>query len=73
VTLAAEYRDGPASVDNGDCEPLWVIPATWRIALPDGTLMVANAGSVPMLSKSGGLVTCRGQLDAAQPVLVRAP
>ncbi len=45
VTLAAEYRDGPANVDNGDCEPLWVIPATWRIALPDGTRTVANAGS----------------------------
>ena len=73
VTLAAEYRDGPADVDNGDCSPLWVIPATWRIGLPDGTLTVANAASVPLLSTSGGLVTCRGQLDLAQPAVVGAP
>jgi hypothetical protein len=31
--LAAEYRDGPPSVDGGYCQPLWVMPAAWRVVL----------------------------------------
>jgi hypothetical protein len=73
VLLAAEYRDGPAGVDHGYCEPLWVIPAAWRIELPSGSLTVANASAGRSISKSGGLVTCRGQLDNPQPVLVGSP
>jgi len=66
-TLAAEYRDGPASIDRGYCQPLWVIPAAWRIVLPGGTTFVIrnadprNQGLAP----SGGLITCQGRLGVA--------
>jgi len=65
--LAAGYRDGPARVDHGYCQPLWVIPAAWRIALPGGTSLVIpntdphNRGMAP----TGGLITCQGRLGAA--------
>jgi hypothetical protein len=66
LLLEAEYRDGPASVDRGYCAPLWVIPAAWRVTLPDGqVLTVANAdrfNPVGFDGTSGGLVTCRGEL-----------
>lgn len=66
-TLAAEYRDGPASIDHGYCQPLWVIPAAWRIVLPGGTTFVIrnadprNQGLAP----SGCLITCQGRLGVA--------
>lgn len=69
LTVRAEYRDGPANVDNGLCAPLWVIPASWRVTLPGGaSVVVANVarhshGLVP----SGGFVTCRGRLGVAGP------
>jgi hypothetical protein len=72
ITLRAEYRDGPARVDHGLCVPLWVVPASWRVTLADGTsLVVANVdrhdrGLVP----SGGFVTCRGRLEGAGSVTV---
>ena len=40
VQLISEYRDGPADVDRGLCEPLWVVPASWRVTLPGGILTV---------------------------------
>lgn len=63
--LQAEYRDGPATVDNGFCMPLWVIPAIWRVRLPDGhaiTVPNADPSNSFKLAPSGGLVTCRGKL-----------
>jgi hypothetical protein len=70
--LMAEYRDGPASVDNGLCQPDWVIPASWRVTLPGGaTVVVPNkdpGDAIGLHGAAGGLVTCRGQLDTpAQP------
>jgi hypothetical protein len=73
VPLSAEYRDGPSSVDNGYCERLWVVPATWRVVLPDGkALTVANAdrSNPSKLVRSGGFVTCRGRMGEVQPVSV---
>jgi hypothetical protein len=73
LALQAEYRDGPANVDHGYCEPLWVIPAAWRVTLPDGhALTVANADRLnPEFSgSSGGLVTCRGELGGIRPATV---
>lgn len=65
--LVAEYRDGPASVDNGFCQPDWVIPASWRVTLPAGaTVVVPNKDPddvIGLHGAGGGLVTCRGQLD----------
>jgi hypothetical protein len=69
--LTSEYRDGPANVDNGICEPDWVVPASWRITLASGaTFTVANSDpdNSLRLVTSGGLVTCLGRLSsAAQP------
>jgi hypothetical protein len=66
--LQAEYRDGPATVHNGMCQPDWVIPASWLITLPRGaTVVIPNADlrdPAPMTS-GGGLVTCLGRLGAA--------
>jgi hypothetical protein len=76
ITLSADYRDGPVSVDNGMCNPLWRVPAMWRVVFPDGqALSVANADPAnPIkLVPSGGFVTCRGQLGVAQPADVGAP
>lgn len=74
LVLGAEYRDGPASVDHGYCAPLWVIPAAWRVTLPDGhALTVANADRFNPLGfggSSGGLVTCRGELGGIRPATV---
>jgi hypothetical protein len=74
LALQAEYRDGPASVDHGYCEPLWVIPAAWRVTLPDGyALTVANADRTNppgFGGSSGGLVTCRGELGGIRPAAV---
>jgi hypothetical protein len=74
LALAAEYRDGPASVDHGYCEPLWLIPAAWRVTLPHGqALTVANAdryNPVGFGGSSGGLVTCRGELGGTRPATV---
>jgi hypothetical protein len=68
--LVAEYRDGPASVDNGYCQPDWVIPASWRVTLPAGaTVVVPNQDPgdvIGLHGAAGGLVTCRGQLDTPQ-------
>jgi len=71
--LQAEYRDGPANVDNGLCTPLWVTPATWRVRLPDGqAIRTANEdpGNSFKLAPSGGLVTCRGKLGGDVPAAV---
>jgi hypothetical protein len=68
--LAAPYRDDPAS-PSGLCAAHYVIPARWRVRLPDGSLvMVPNRdnGSFARLSSSGGLVTCRGHLGTASQV-----
>jgi hypothetical protein len=73
VPLYAEYRDGPSAVDNGYCGPLWVVPATWRVVLPDGkALTVANAdrSNPSKLVRSGGFVTCRGRMGMVQPASV---
>jgi hypothetical protein len=73
VPLYAEYRDGPSVVDNGYCEPLWVVPVTWRVVLPDGkSLTVTNAdrSNPSKLVRSGGFVTCRGRMGVAQPASV---
>ncbi|GEM_PF-3389586 len=73
LALAAEYRDGPASVDHGYCEPLWITPAGWRVTLPDGqSLTVPNADpfTSARFSRSGGLVTCRGELAGVPPATV---
>jgi hypothetical protein len=68
--LMAEYRDGPASVDNGYCQPDWVIPASWQVTLPGGaTVVVPNQDPgdvIGLHGAAGGLVTCRGQLDTPQ-------
>lgn len=69
--LMAEYRDGPASVDNGICQPDWVIPASWRVTLPGGAAVVVpnkDPGDPrPLAAASeGGLITCLGQLDTPE-------
>ena len=72
----SEYRDGPASVDSGLCEPLWVVPATWRVVLPGGSaLTVPNADPAnrARLVSSGGFVTCRGRLGVVPPASVTSP
>jgi hypothetical protein len=71
-TFQAEYRDGPASVDNGYCQPDWVIPAAWRIALPGGAAVtVPNADPGNLYGgegqSKGGLITCLGRLGVAAP------
>src|SRR5262249_49977366 len=73
--LIAHYRDGPPRVNHGLCEPLWVIPATWRVKLLGATLSVANRDSADLdkLVLSGGLVTCRGQLGGYGPAPVVSP
>ena len=75
VPLISEYRDGPAGVDGGLCEPLWVVPASWRVTLPGGVLTVANAAAANPagLVRSGGFVTCRGRLGVAAPATVGSP
>jgi len=60
--LMAEYRDGPANVDNGICQPDWVIPAQWRVTLPDGASIAVANHDPDGLWRS--LVTCKGELDA---------
>jgi hypothetical protein len=65
--LDAEYRDGPASIDRGYCQSLWVIPATWRLVLPGAasfTIGNTDPSNNNPLSPSGGLVTCQGKLGA---------
>jgi hypothetical protein len=72
--LAAEYRDGPTA--DGLCSPEWVVPAGWRVGYPDGQArIVANADprDASRLVRSGGLVTCRGQLDTPAPAYVGTP
>jgi hypothetical protein len=68
-TLQAEYRDGPATVDNGYCQPDWVIPASWRVTLPgDATVTVPNVDhGNPYRTPNGGLITCLGRLGVAAP------
>jgi hypothetical protein len=76
VGLQAEYRDGPATVGNGLCMPLWVIPAIWRVMLPDGhaiTTPNADPANSFKLAPSGGLVTCRGKLGASASATVGSP
>jgi hypothetical protein len=76
IPLMSEYRDGPASVARGLCEPLWVVPAMWRVTLPaGGALTVANADSADpaRLVRSGGFVTCRGHLGSTGPATVGSP
>ena len=76
IQLLSEYRDGPAKVDRGYCQPLWVVPAAWRIALPGGgTLGGPNvdARNPFRLVRSGGLITCQGRLGTAGPVTVGPP
>ncbi len=64
-TLAAEYRDGPPSVGRGYCQPLWVIPAAWRVVLANGTFVIRNADPRTRgLAPTGGLITCQGRLGA---------
>ena len=72
IMLQAEYRDGPANVDNGLCAPLWVVPASWRVTLPDSrSLVVANVDRHNRgLVRSGGFVTCRGKLGGVSPATV---
>lgn len=74
-TISAEYRDGPVSVSNGYCQPLWVIPATWRITLAGGaTFLIRNADPYDRgLSPTGGLITCQGRLGSALPPSYLAP
>jgi hypothetical protein len=72
LVLIAEYRDDPAAA-GGLCEPFWVVPAAWRVVFPGGeSLDVANAdpANPTKLVPSGGFVTCRGELSAAQPSAV---
>ncbi len=72
--LAAEYRDGPTA--DGLCSPGWVVPAGWRVTFPDGQARnVANADprDFGKLVSSGGLVTCRGQLDMPSAAYVGSP
>jgi hypothetical protein len=75
VSLISEYRDGPAGVDRGLCEPLWVVPASWRVTLPGGVLTVPNAAAANPggIVSSGGFVTCRGRLGVAAPATVSSP
>ena len=75
IVLQAEYRDGPAKVDSGLCMPDWVVPASWRVTLPDSTsLSVANVDRRdPSLVPSGGFVTCRGRLGGIVPATVGSP
>ncbi len=68
VVLHAEYRDDPKT--GGMCQPNWVVPAAWSVRLASGgQVSVANADSYDptKLVASGGLVTCRGDLEALQP------
>lgn len=72
IPVWAEYRDDPASA-NGLCTGHQVEPATWRITLPSGTsLRTRNADPAGNgnLTPDNGLLTCRGQLNRARPVVI---
>jgi hypothetical protein len=63
-------------VHSGYCQPFWVVPVTWRIALPGGGALAApnvDARNPIRLVRSGGLVTCQGRLGIAGPVTVGPP
>jgi hypothetical protein len=67
MLVSAEYRDDP--VTGGMCTAHQVEPAAFRLTLPaGGTVTVANAGTyqpgVRSLPANGGLLTCRGELNA---------
>jgi hypothetical protein len=65
--LQAAYRDDGTS-PNGLCAAHYVIPARWRVRLPDGSVVLvpnADSGSqLRLVSSHAGLVTCRGRLGA---------
>jgi hypothetical protein len=63
--LSAEYRDGPANVNGGMCQPLWVVPATWRVTAGGATFDVPNADprNPERYAPGGGLITCQGRLN----------
>lgn len=68
LMLAAEYRDDATS-PNGLCDAHRVVPTSWRLTWPDGTTTtVGNRDPHPVLPDDGQLLTCRGQLDKAQPI-----
>jgi hypothetical protein len=76
IQLMSEYRDGPADVDRGLCEPLWVTPASWRVVVPGGSALTipnADPASPARLVSSGGFVTCRGRLGVVPPAAVTSP
>ena len=72
ISVWAEYRDDPAS-PNGMCTAHQLEPATWRLRLASGAaLTVPNADPAGFgsLTADHGLLTCRGQLDRPQPIVV---
>ncbi len=73
MTVWAEYRDDPAG-RRGLCTAHQVEPATWRLVLASGAVIaVRNAAAGQHrggLTPDGGLLTCRGRLNPAQPILV---
>jgi len=76
IQLMSEYRDGPPSVDHGSCAPLWVVPVTWRVTLPDGSAVTAanvDRAGPGRLVGSGGFVTCQGKLGVVGPATVASP
>lgn len=65
--VATDATDEAFSRALGPCEPEYVIPSEWQIALPNGATATAanhDASALPF----PGLVTCRGQLGPANPV-----
>jgi hypothetical protein len=63
LSLSAGYRD---DADGSMCNPHWVVPTTWRLALSAITLTVANGRATADVRPpgAGGLITCRGQFRA---------
>jgi hypothetical protein len=67
LALAAEYRDDTSgSATNRLCTEHEVVPATWRLTMPDGVRTVANASKPP--SEFSSLITCRGRLEAPETI-----
>ena len=69
VTLVAEYRDDPRSPD-GLCERHRVVPAKWRVTLPNGVRhTVPNRGRYPLYPRFASLITCRGRIRSVASVV----
>ncbi len=74
VHVWAEYRDDPHGWRGLCARRHQIEPSRWRLVLPSGArISVHNAdpaNPTRILTADNGLLTCKGQLDTAPPVIV---